>query len=92
MNPHQSPDRIAAHDQVDWQTLLRDKQAMDNFRRDRASRYGRLAWKITKAAGFASAGLALTALGAPIGAPHMGVEPLRHATAEVIQIFEDPWD
>jgi hypothetical protein len=32
MNPHQSPDRIAAHDQVDWQTLLRDKQAMDKVK------------------------------------------------------------
>jgi hypothetical protein len=92
MSPHQSPDRIVARDQVDWQTLVRDEQAMDNFRRDRASRYGRLAWKITKAAGFAFAGVAGTGLGAMVGAPHMGVEPLRHATTEVIQIFEDPWD
>jgi len=88
MNPHQSPDRIAASDQVDWQRLVRDKQAMNNFRRDRASRYGRLAWKVTKAAGLAFAGLAGTAL----GAPSAGVEGLRHAAAEVIQIFEDPWD
>lgn len=92
MNPHQSPDRTAARDQVDWQTLVpRDKQAMDDFRRDRASRYGRLGWKITKAAGLAFAGLARTALGTPVGAPHTGVEALKHAGAEVIQIFEDPW-
>jgi hypothetical protein len=84
MNPHQSPDKIAAPDQIDWQTLVRDKQAMDNFRRDRASRYGRLAWKITKAAGLASVGLVGIAVGT--------AEPLKHAAAEVIQIFEDPWD
>ena len=93
MNPHQSPGRIAVRDQVDWPTLVvRDKQATDNFRRDRASRYGRLGWKITKAAGLAFAGLAGTALGTPIGAPHIGMEPLKHAAAEVLQIIEDPWD
>jgi hypothetical protein len=50
-----------------------------------------LGWKITKAAGLAFAGLAGTALGTPVGAPHIGVEALKHAGAEVIQIFEDPW-
>jgi hypothetical protein len=92
MNPHQSSDRIVARDQVDWQTLGWNEQAMDNFRRDRASRYGRLAWKITKAGGLAFAGLAGTALGTMVGAPHIGAAPLHHAAAEVIQIFEDPWD
>jgi hypothetical protein len=82
---HQWPGRIVGPDQVDWLPQVRYAQATDR------GRYGRLALKIAKAGGLAFAGLAGSALGATVGQPHAGAEPLRHAAAEVIQMLEDPW-
>jgi hypothetical protein len=57
-----------------------------------AARYGRLALKLGKVAALAGAGLVGTALGGMVGAPGAGIEGLKHAVAEAIQIAEDPWD
>jgi hypothetical protein len=90
-NANQSANRTRVGDQPIMR-LPTDAERDALMRRDRAVRYGKLAWKITKAGGIATAGLATMAAGTLVGQPHIGVPMLHHAAAEVIQIIEDPWD